>query len=138
MNLISDFIKNNDVDVVENKLGEDELRNLFSTISFMPGTQFIEFAKKFSYLAYGPVEFFGINVELMEKSYLFKATKTLIENYETVKGYYVVEACGDGYYVMVDGEDNIYNFFVGDSESPEPVGEKFYDYILERFEETEL
>lgn len=138
MNLISDFIKNNDVDIVENKLEENELKQLFSAISFYPGAQFIEFVKKFSYLAYGPVEFFGINIELMENSYLFKTTKALIEKYETVKGYYVVEACGDGYYVLVDAEDNIYNFFVGDSESPEPVGEKFYNYILMRFEESDL
>ncbi len=138
MNLISDFIKENDADAVENTLGSEELKKLFAAIFFEPGAQFMEFVRRYSYLAYEDVEFFGINSELKEKSNLFARTKILVENYETLKGYYIIESRGDGYYVLVDSEDNVYNFFAGDSEKPESAEIKLYDYILKRFEEAEL
>ena len=138
MRMIDDFIVDKDVDIVENRIDEKMLNDLFADISFVPGKQFIEFAKRYSYFAYGDIEFFGINDELKEKSNLFLNTKILIENYEQLKGYYIVESCGDGFYVLIDADDNVYHFFVGDSSKPEPLGIKFYDYVLKRLKEAEL
>lgn len=138
MRIIDDFIADKDVDIVENRLGEKMLNDLFADISFVPGNQFIEFVKKYSYFAYGDIEFFGINAELKEKSNLFLNTKTLIESYEQLKGYYIVESYGDGFYILIDSVDNVYNYFVGDSSNPEPLGIKFYDYVLKRLNEAEL
>lgn len=138
MRLINEFIADKDVDIVENKISEIALNELFSDISFVPGKQFVEFVKKYSYFAYGDIEFFGINAELKEKSNLFLNTKILIENHEQLKGYYIIESCGDGFYILIDAEDNVYNYFVGDSSKPEPIGIKFYDYVLKRLKEAEL
>lgn len=138
MRIIDEFIKDKDVDIVENIMCEEALNDMFAAILFSPGNQFIEFVKKYSYLAYGDIEFFGINGELKEKSNLFLNTKILVENYEQLKGYYVIESCGDGFYILIDANDNVYNYFVGDSSKPEPIGIKFYDYVLKRLNEAEL
>ena len=138
MDFIKNFIENKDADTVANKLSESELLELFSSIGFVPGKQFAEFVNSYSYLALGDVEFFGINYSLKEKTGMFARTKALIENYPVLKGYYVVESCGDGYYILADSEDNIYNFFSGDSEKAEETGVKFFDYVLKRLKEAEL
>lgn len=138
MNLIKDFIAKNDVDTVANALSAEELLVMFQSISFTPGKQFLTFVADYSYLACEDVEFFGINASLKEKSSLFARTKMLVENYPETKGFYIVESRGDGYYVLTDKDDNIYNFFSGDSEKPEPTGEKLFDYILKRLSEATL
>lgn len=137
MYLINEFIKDKKVDIVENEMSEEQLRELFTTIGFVPGEQFIEFVRKYSYFAYGAVEFFGINSALKEKSNLFSQTKRLVDTYQFLKGYYIVAYYGEGMYDLIDSEDNIYEFYEGESEVAEPLEIKFFDYVLKKFQEEE-
>ena len=136
MKRIIEFVQNNDVDTVENEIGTEQLKQLFASVSFVPGAQFFEFVNKYSYLAFKYVEFFGINKVMLEKSRLFARTKAFIEAHPETRGFYIAESLGDGYFVLVDGQDNIYDYFVGDSIKPEPSDMKFFDYVIKRFEEA--
>lgn len=136
MKEIVDFILNNDVDVVRNKLNTTELTNILNNVGFVPGDEFLKFINEYSYLAFEDIEFFGINSELKEKSNINYNTWMLHKNYESTKGFYIVENRGDGYYILVDNEDNIFNFFAGDSEKPEAISMNFYSYVIKRLNEA--
>ena len=132
--ILDDYIDKNGADIVKNRLTESEIKELLSRISFVPGIQLLDFMKKYSYLAREEVEFFGLSKILMEKSNLYEVTKLLHKNYPSTKGYYVIFKDGP-YYVLVDSEDRIYDFFT-DFERPEPRYSSFYLYIIERFYKT--
>ena len=136
MTELNKFIESHEMDIVKNALSVNELKEILNIIAFVPGEQFLELIETYSYLAYEDVEFFGINSELKEKTNLNKSTWLLHKNYESTKAFYIIENRGNGYYVLVDGNDNIFNFYAGDSVKPEPINMKLFDYVLKRFTEA--
>ena len=136
MTELNNFIMTHEMDIVKNELSVSELKDILNIVGFIPGEQFLELIETYSYLAYEDVEFFGINSELKEKTNLNKSTWLLHRNYEATKEFYIIENKGNGYYILVDGNDDIFNFFAGDSEKPEPINMKLFEYILKRFNET--
>ena len=138
MTELNNFIMTHKMDIVKNELSVNQLKDILKIVGFVPGEQFLGFIETYSYLAYEDVEFFGINSELKEKTNLNKSTWLLHKNYEATEGFYILEDKGDGYYILVNGNDYIFNFFAGDSDKPEPINMKLFEYILRRFSEARI
>ena len=130
---LKNFISSHDVDMASERIDNNTMFEMSSLLSFDFGTELVTYIQKYGYLGYRYVEFCGINARQMERSDMVKQTLALRARCPQTDKYVVLERVGDGFYVLVDEEDAVYDFDE-DSETLTPTGKALNDYILERFQ----
>ncbi len=130
---LKNFISSHDVDMASERIDNNTMFEMSSLLSFDFGTELVTYIQKYGYLGYRYVEFCGINARQMERSDMVKQTLALRARCPQTDKYVVLESVGDGFYVLVDEEDAVYDFDE-DSETLTPTGKALNDYILERFQ----
>lgn len=129
---LKNFISSHDVDMASDRIDGSTLLEIGNLLSFNFGIELATYIQKYGYLGYRYVEFCGINARQMERSDMVKQTLALRSRTQMADKYVVLENAGDGFYVLVDEEDAVYDFDE-DSETVTSTGKTLNDYILERF-----
>lgn len=133
---LNDFIKSNDVEMASKCIASSDINKIESKLSFQFGPELKNYIKQYGYLAYKHVEFMGITSALMERSDMVKQTLWLHSKYPETSNYILLESQGDGFYIIVDKKDNVYEF---DDHTGKITFTKksLNDYIVSRFEQAD-
>ena len=129
-----DFVTNNDVVFSKNTINENEIKYYEKIIGLTFGKQLQQYILNYGFLSFGSLEFYGINAVQKEKSDLVVQTNYLHNYFEKTKCLIAFESFGDGFYVLVDEKDNVFEY---DNETDKLTNLKIMlnDYILKRFKE---
>ena len=130
---IQKFISNNNVDYATNLINETDINLYERKIGICFGDQLIQYLLKYGYLGFEYIEFYGINSKQGYNSDMVKQTLYLHKYYEATKPYIAFENCGEGDYILVDSEDNVYKY-ISETNQLSNLGIKLFDYILSQFE----
>ena len=131
MNLI-DIIVGFDYDSSSNLITEDDIAIYENLLSVSFGEQLQHYITNYGYLALDDIEFYGINSNQKENSDLIKQTIYLNKNFDSTKGYIAFENKGDGVYILIDSNDNMYKFSTEDNKL-EAINSDLFNYISDRF-----
>lgn len=131
MNLI-DIIVGFDYDSSSNLITEDDITTYEDLLSVSFGEQLQHYITNYGYLALDDIEFYGINSNQKENSDLIKQTIYLNKNFDSTKGYIAFENKGDGVYILIDSNDNMYKFSTEDNKL-EAINSDLFNYISDRF-----
>lgn len=132
MNL-DEFIKNNQVECTEHVISEADIPVMETMCNAKFGPQLKQYLLSYGYLAYGFIEFYGINRKQGFQSDMVAQTKYLHHYFPNTEGCIAFEDQGDGDYYLVDSNDMVYRFFSSEV-AMEPQAMKLNDYILQRFQ----
>lgn len=135
MTTLSDFIAKNDVEYTRNRISMDDLVAIQDELGISFGGQLTEYVLEFGYLAFGSIEFYGINSRQGSASDMVKQTNYLHNYYPCTNPFVALENRGDGDYYVVDSRDNIFEFIPEQNNKLKDARIKLFDYILKRFEE---
>lgn len=133
MSNLSDFIEKNEVLSSKNLIKLDELKEFESELSVNFGPQLKKYITEYGFLSYKHVEFYGVNSKQGIKSDMIKVSRMLHENYPMIKTLIALENRGEGDYVLVDDNDNVFEFDPNISKEITKLDKKMLDYILDRF-----
>ena len=131
---IRNFVANNDVLFSKNTINKHEIQYYQKIIGLTFGKQFQQYILNYGFLSFGSLEFYGINAVQKEKSDLVVQTNYLHNYFEKTKGLIAFESVGDGFYVLVDEKDNVFEY---DTENDKLTNLKIMlnNYLLKRFKE---
>jgi len=127
-----EFVKQNDVDCTKNLINEQELDELEKNVGLKFGSQLKDYILSYGYLGFLAVEFYGINSKQKEKSDLITQTLYLHKYFDKTKQYIAFENIGEGRYILVDENDNMYSYS-SEQDSIQSLGVDLGEYILGRF-----
>lgn len=134
MSTLSDFIAKNDVEYTRNRISVDDLAAIQNELGISFGSQLTEYVLEFGYLAFGSIEFYGLNSRQGSASDMVKQTHYLHNYYPCTNPFVALENRGDGDYYVVDSRDNVFEFIPEQNNELKDTGMKLFDYILKRFE----
>lgn len=132
--MLNNFIAENDVMTAKNLIHSQFIDKITNVIGLTIGRQLKEYILKYGFLIYESVEFFGVNsIQLMDSD-LVTQTLYLHKYFSKTKDFIAIGDYGDGLYVLVDSQDNVFEF---DSEAERLtcLNKSLFDYILSRFKE---
>lgn len=127
-----EFVKQNDVDCTKNLINEQELDELEKNVGLKFGSQLKDYILSYGYLGFLAVEFYGINSKQKEKSDLITQTLYLHKYFDKTKQYIAFENIGEGRYILVDENDNMY-CYSSEQDTIQSLGVDLGKYILDRF-----
>ena len=127
-----EFIKNNDVDYTKNLITEKELVQFEKNTGLTFGMQLKEYILSYGYLGFLSIEFYGINSKQKEKSDLITQTEYLHTYFKKTTQYFAFENIGDGRYVLIDENDNVYSYSL-EQDTIQSLDVDLNKYILKRF-----
>ena len=130
---LKEFIRSHNVDMARERVDSYTLLEMADAISCRFGTELEAYILNYGYLGYQYVEFCGINARQLEKSDMIKLSCVLHARSPQTCGYIVLESVGDGFYVLVNEEDMVFDFDEGSGEMV-ATGKALNDYILDRFQ----
>lgn len=132
---LSEFIENNDVDYTKKLIDKNFFEIVEKEIGCKFGPELKKYILTYGYLGFEDVEFYGINSNQGINSDMVSQTKYIHKYFEKTKNYVAFENLGEGDYVLVDSEDNIYEY---DTEVGEVknINSKLFEYILKRFNDV--
>jgi len=130
---INEFICKNDVDFAAHLIKKTDLPLVEDELGVKIGPQLSEYLLDYGYLGFESVEFYGMNARQGMKSDMVTQTLYLHKYYATTTSFVAIENYGEGDYILVDSEDNVYRF-VSEENTLTKVGRKLFDYILTRFQ----
>lgn len=130
---INEFICKNDVDFAAHLIKKADLELAESELGVRFGPQLSEYLLDYGYLGFESVEFYGMNSRQGLKSDMITQTQYLHKYYAATNPYVAFENYGEGDYMLVDSEDNIFRFISEENKLVE-TGKKLFDYILTRFQ----
>jgi hypothetical protein len=134
MSTITEFIMKNDVETTRNLVSLNEIDSIQNELGVSFGDQLKIYVLEFGYLAFGSVEFYGINSRQSSESDMVRQTLYLHKYYPFTKPFIALENRGDGDYYVVDSRDNVFEFIPEQNNELKDTGTKLFDYILKRFE----
>ena len=116
-----------------NGINEALLHDSEKAVGVHFGKELTEYLTEYGYLAYGFVEFYGLNLKQGLKSDLVEQTLYLHKYYPETSTLVAIENQGEGDYYLVDSNDWVYEY---DSEEKELCSKdvKLFEYIKKRFE----
>ena len=127
------FIQNHDVIHASPLITKADIQLAEKALGMKFGPQLFTYLLDYGFLMFNGVEFFGLNARQGLESDLVKETKYLHQYFPVTVPYIAFEDAGDGAYILVDLEDNVY-YFDSEDDSIEDLEQKLNDYILEQFE----
>lgn len=133
MNL-NEFVCKHDVDFAAHLISRNDVSLAEETLGIKFGPQLEEYLLDYGYLGFESTEFYGMNSRQGLESDLIVQTKYLHKYYSSTMQYIALENNGEGDYILLDTDDNVYQF-VSEEGSLKPLCTKLVDYILKRFTE---
>lgn len=127
------FIENNEVLSTKNLIKVEQLKEFEKELSINFGPQLKKYIMEYGFLAYEHVELYGVNSKQFKKSDMIKVSQMLHENYPITKKMIALENRGEGDYILIDEDDNVFEFDLNISSELVKLNKKMFDYILERF-----
>lgn len=134
MSQLTDFLKNNDVISTKNLIDERAFKGIEKELQVKLGKQLKRYILTYGFLSYEYIELFGINSKQGLNSDMIKNTKYLHEKYPCTCPFVAIENAGDGDYILVDNNDNIYEFVPTLNNELKELNQKLFDYIYFRFQ----
>lgn len=132
-----DILNHFSEDVLEytkERIEDYQLIDIEKAIGVSIGEELRKYILQYGYLAYGHIEFFGVNSKQFLRSDLVRESQYLHEYFPKTKQFIALESKGDGDYALVDSYDRVFEF-ITDDESLRDTGLRLFAYILSRFEE---
>ena len=125
MDKLVEFLKNNDTLQCkkDNLILEEDIEKYEKKLNFNFGKELKKYILEYGFLAFKFVEFYGINTLKLNEQ--FPETKSLI----------AFENKGDGDYIFLDSDDNVYEFDTNLDDGVVALQKKLFEYILNRFKE---
>lgn len=139
MNKLVEFLKNNDTLQCkkDNLILEEDIEKYEKKLNFNFGKELKKYILEYGFLAFKFVEFYGINKKQEFDSDMVKDTLKLSEQFPETKSLIVFENKGDGDYILLDSNDNVYEFDTNLDNGVVALQKKLFEYILERFKEID-
>lgn len=131
---LKEFIKSNNVDFTKNRIGKTQINDLEKAVGVEFGAEVVEYIYKYGYLGFEEAELYGVNSKQMLDSDMIKQTTYLHKYFPKTKKLVAIENKGDGYYILVDTEDNVYEY-ISEEDKLIKTETKLFQYILKRFED---
>lgn len=131
---IHEFICKNDVDFAAHLISKTDLKLAEQELKLRFGPQLCEYLLSYGYLGFESAELYGMNARQGLKSDMIRQTQYLHKYYPATADCIAVEHYGEGSYILVDSQDNVFRF-VSEGNNMTNTGEKLFDYILTRFRE---
>ena len=130
--VLDELVRGKDIDFTKNVIGAHQIAQVEELLGICLGDELEEYILKYGYLGYEDVELYGINSRQFEKSDMITQTEYLHKYFNKTMNYIGLENIGDGIYILIDAQDNIYNY---DSETDDLISLnlKLFEYILKRF-----
>lgn len=137
MDKLIEFLKNNDVLQCkkDNLILEEDIEKYEKKLNFSFGKELKKYILEYGFLSFKFVEFYGINKKQEFDSDMVKDTLKLNEQFPETKSLIVFENKGDGDYILLDSDDNVYEFDVELDKKSTTLNKKLFQYILFKFEE---
>ena len=133
MDKVDAFVANNPVEKTDHLVSSEELSSMATRIGISIGKGLETYLLKYGYLAYKHIELYGVNSRQNENSDFIKATIRLHKTFPNTTSYSVLEDKGDGDYILLDKDDNVYEFIPTAYEDIRPLDLKLEEYIVNRF-----
>lgn len=134
--ILSELMNNKEIEYTKNVVEAASIKEIEKDIGVSFEKELTEYILKYGYLAYKHVELYGINSVQMLDSDMVKQTKYLHEYFPKTAGLIAIENTGDGNYVLVSSDDEIYNYSSVE-DSLQKLELKLFDYIVNRFQEID-
>ena len=135
--LISDFIESKEVRYTKNIVNADDLAEIEIELGIHFGRELTQYILEYGYLGYKHVELFGINSKQKKESDMVKQTRYLHTYFPKTDNFVAIENAGDGEYIVVGTNDDVYEFSSED-DTVHKKECKLFDYILKRFQEVDV
>ena len=132
---MQEFIKNNDVIYTKNIVDSKTIKTIEKELGVSFGDELTHYILEYGFLAYKHVEFYGINSKQMLESDMIKQTKYLNKYFPKTIGFIAFENKGDGDYILVSSEDDVYEF-LSEDDQVQKTDLQLFDYILKRFNDV--
>ena len=104
------FKSEHDLEYTPNRINEDQIDIFEDAVGVSFGRELRRYVVEYGYLAFGPVEFYGINSRQMLDSDMVKQSVYLHKYFAKTKGLIAFENQGDGDYYLVDGQDHVFEY----------------------------
>lgn len=130
---INEFICKNDVDFAAHLIKQADLELAENELGIRFGPQLSKYLLDYGYLGFESVEFYGMNSRQRLKSDMITQTHYLHKYYVATSPYVAFENYGEGDYMLVDSEDNVFRF-ISEENKLIKTDKKLFDYILTRFQ----
>lgn len=129
---LEELVNGRDVDFTKHTIASSQIAQMENLLGVKIGSELREYILKYGYLGYEDIELYGINSRQYDKSDMITQTTYLHKYFYKIEDYIGLENLGDGTYIVVDAQDNVYRY---DSESDElnSLGIRLFDYITKRF-----
>ena len=124
-------------DVVKSKCppSAEQVQELGNEMGVKFGREMMEYLTGYGFLLYADVEFYGLTANLLERSDLAKQTAYLHKYFPKTGGYIALENRGDGLYVVVDSDDQVW-LYNTESNTLKDSGKSLFQYLIERMKEA--
>lgn len=127
------FINEKTVEFSKNPVNSDFIPVLEKEFGVSFGEQLRKYILEYGYLSYKFVELYGITNNQKFASDMVKKTKYLHANFDCTHGFVVLEDAGDADFLLIDDQDNIFEFIPELGNHIKQTNQKLFDYIYERF-----
>jgi len=136
MNKLKKFVLEN---IKEVKYSEflpesNTIKSASKILNFNFGKQLNFYLKEYGYLSYKFIEFNGVNQKQKNNSDLVVQTLNLKKTFQITDKFVSFVDMGDGDYILVDENDNVYEFIPTESKEITSLNLKLEDFILQLFE----
>ncbi len=133
---LKEFIEDKEVDFTRNLVGVEEVKKIEQELGVAFGGEMTKYILKYGYLAYKHIELYGVNSNQLMDSDLIKQTKYLHTYFPKLISYIAIWNSGDGNYLMVSSEDEVYEYST-ETDDIIDTDMKLFDYILKIFKEVD-
>ncbi len=108
--MLDKFIADNDVLKTNNLINIEFLKKVQELTGLKMGEQLKTYILKYGFLIFKSMEFYGINSRQGMKSDFITQTTYLHNFFPLTKNFYAIGNRGDGLYILVDSNDNVFEF----------------------------
>ena len=133
---LNEFIENNEVLYGKNLVVADDVSIIEKQVEVSFGKELTQYVLRYGYLAYKHIELYGVNSVQMLDSDMVTQTVYLHKYFPITKGYVALENTGDGNYILVSSDDDVFEFSSDDNQI-QNIGMKMFSYIITRFQSVE-
>ena len=117
----------------KNLIDEEVCNAIETELKFKFGPELREYILNYGYLAFGSIEYYGINSKQGAESDMVKQTKYLHQYFEKTSGFIALGNIIEGKYALISADDSVFEY---DTELDLLVNteKKLFDYIKASFE----
>ncbi len=136
MEKLDKFLNSMEYDSTKNKVDSAFITSIEEECGVKTGKQLQEYILSYGYIGYHHVEFYGVNSTQGLESDMVKQTKYLHQYFEETSSYYAFSNEGDGEYLLINSNDEIFNFD-SDTKKLTPTNKLLENFIIEYLEQIE-